>query len=118
VAFGFFEGPRISKVVGTGEELLGSVDGPCRFELSRPEQSEGDTQLRSEEVLPALTAREGEVGGIGPEPPSHEGEEGGILVVGVGADDEHPARLSELLQHGVESPDTSRRWRSELRSSL
>jgi hypothetical protein len=61
VAFRFFERPRISEIEGTRKELIGAVDGPGCLQLSRAEQTEGDAELRTQEVLPPLAPGEGEI---------------------------------------------------------
>ena len=51
------ERPGIAKVVRPGEELTGAIQLASGQKLSRPDQAEGSSQLRADEVLTPFSTR-------------------------------------------------------------
>jgi hypothetical protein len=104
----------VAEVVGAGKELPRAVEPPGGQQLLGPDQAERLTQLRPDEVLPALTAVEGQVRGLGPHAAHQHGEELGVLVVGVGADHEDPPVVTQHPELPVEGHDAPGAGRLQL----
>ncbi len=107
------ERPGVPEVERAGEELTGAVDAARRQQLLRANETELLAELRTDQVLAALTAREREVGGLAAHAARHQREQRGVLVVGMGADDQHAAMRVEPRQQPMERDHAAGRWRLE-----
>ena len=101
-----------AEVVGTGEELAGAVEPPGGKQFLGAEQPQLLSQLLADQVLAALAAIEGEICRLRPHAARQQGEELGVLVVGMGRDEQHPlvvTQAAELLVEGGEPAGGGRR---------
>ena len=86
----------------------GAVDAAGGEQFLGADHAELGAQLRADQVLAAVPAREGQVGGAQVAAPGQGGEHGGVLVVGVGGHIEHAAhglQAVQLLQQVRRVPD-------------
>ncbi len=105
---------RVAVVVRPGEELARPVGPPRRQELAGPQDAKLLPEFRAQEVLPALPTGERQVGGLRSLPEGEEREEAGVLVVGVGADDQHPLGRTQPGQLARERSRATRGGRGDL----
>ncbi|HEY6100930.1 MAG TPA: hypothetical protein VIW03_15940, partial [Anaeromyxobacter sp.] len=105
---------REPEVVGAREELAREVEAARGRELLGPQEAQTDAELVADQVLPAVAPRERQVRGLAAHPPRHEGQESGVLVVGMRRDDEEAPVRRELAQEGIERVDPSRGGRGKL----
>ena len=78
----------IAKVVRPSEELTGSIQLASGQELSRPDQAEGSSQLRADEVLTPFSTRQGQIRSLHPIPAAQQRKQGRVFVIGMRPDDE------------------------------
>ncbi len=110
----FFQGLGIPEVVGAGEELARTVDSPRGEQLFRTDDPQLGAQLGTDEVLPSFAAAERQVGYLSTHPPGEQGDEVGILVVGMRADHQHALVRAELRQRARQRRDAAGAGWSEL----
>ena len=82
---GFIGGLDETEIDGAGEELLGAVDPARGQQFLRADQPQQVALLRSDEVLPALAAGGGEIGGAHVPAAGEVRQHGGVFVVRVRA---------------------------------
>jgi len=105
-AGGLVEGPRVPEVVRPGEELLGTVQLPGGEQFSGSDDPQRRAQLGTDEVLPPVTARQGEVRRPHAVSTAQERQQRGVFVVGVRRNDENAPVLGELLEESVQRHDS------------
>ena len=86
------------EIDGAGEELFGAIDLPRRQQFLRAGHPKLCALFGADQILPALAARQGEIGRAHVPAAREIGENPGALVVGMGGDDEHAAQLVQLAQ--------------------
>ncbi|CAA9358191.1 MAG: hypothetical protein AVDCRST_MAG40-3304 [uncultured Gemmatimonadaceae bacterium] len=86
---------RVAEVVGPREVLPRPVHPPRGEQLLGAHDAERLAQLVADQVLPAVAAREREVGDVGVAPAREERDEPGVLVVRVRRHHQHPRRDAE-----------------------
>ncbi len=84
------------EIVGAGEVLSRTIQAPGGQQLSRPHDPEPLAQLRTDEVLAALSAGQRQVGRPGAQTPCQRGQKRRVFVVRVGADDKDPLDTVQL----------------------
>ena len=99
---------RVAEVVRPGEELPRAVDAPRSEELLRPHEAQRDAEVRAEEVLSPLAARQREVGDLRAHLPGDHGQQAVVLIVGVRSHDQHPPVNGQLLQQTIERDEAAR----------
>ncbi len=80
---------REPKIVGAGEELLGPVHPSSRQQFFCANDPQRLKELGAEPILPAVATGHGQVGRPGEDTTPQIGQQGVVLVVGVGSDMEH-----------------------------
>ena len=73
------------------------------YEFLGPEHSQGLEQFRTDLVLPSVSTGQAQKRGPDPEPPAHLGQNGVVLIVGVGRDVKQRARRREAPQRQAEA---------------
>ena len=101
----------VAEVVGAGEVLPGAVEPAGGQQLLGPDEPQRLAQLRPDQVLAALTPVEREIGRLRPHAAHQDGQQLGVLVVGMGADHEHPLVVPEHPELLVQRP-RCRPWRA------
>ena len=96
-----------AEIVRAREELAGAVELPRREQLLRADDAELGAELRPDQVLPAFAPAEREVGRPHPHAAGQDGEELGVLVVGVGADHEDALVRPQLFQGAGQRRDAA-----------
>ena len=89
---------RETEVARAGEELLRAVDPARRQQLLRPDEAQRRPLLGADQVLPAVAARDRQIGRAHERAVGQVGEQRRVLVVGVGRDVEDAAGDAELAQ--------------------
>ena len=95
---GLLGGLGIAEIDGPGEELLGPVDPAGGQELLRPEEADLGPFFRADQILAAFAPGHREIGGPEAAALREIGQDGGILVVRMGADEKGAAEDVELLE--------------------
>ena len=95
---GLLHAERVAELVGAAEVLLDPVVAVDRHQLPGPQHAERLEQLGADRVLPALAPRQREQARAQAEPAREADEHPVVLVVGVGGDEEDPARDAEPAQ--------------------
>ncbi len=80
------------------EELICTVQSTSRLELPRTNDAETFAQLGPDDVLPAVSAGQGEIGRLGAHPPGESGQKAGVLVIRMRSDHENSLHAVELTQ--------------------
>ena len=88
----------ISKIPGPREELLAAVNPPRRQQFLGADHPQFVADFRSEHILPAVAARQREIGGTAIAAARQEGEQARILVVRMRRDQEHASHLPKTPQ--------------------
>ena len=104
---GVHEGLAEAEVIGAGEELLCAIHTTRGEQFLGPEDPQRFTQFIADEVLSTFAASEREVPGLCSFAPTEEDQELGVLVVGVGADQQDPLVVPQhpqLLQQHRKPP--------------
>src|SRR2546426_5393773 len=83
----------VPEIERAGEELAGAVELASGEELLGADDSKLGAELRADQVLAALPARERQVGGLHAHATGQEREELRVLIVGVGETEEHTSEL-------------------------
>ncbi len=105
------QGPRVAEVIGSGEELVGALDLSCRYELTGPNQTQTDPQLRSDQILPAFAPRQRKIRGFPTKTGTYEGQQSRVFIIGVSADDQQTPVGGELDQRPFNDLQTTGgRW--------
>ncbi|OPZ81421.1 MAG: hypothetical protein BWY77_00651 [bacterium ADurb.Bin431] len=94
----FIAGFGVAKVDGAGEKLLRSVDAPRRQQFLGADDPHQLALFTAEQVLAAVAAGEGEIGGVGQTLSGQVSQQSGVFVVGMGADVENTAEDVETGQ--------------------
>ena len=97
-AQGFLGGFREAEVVRASEELPAVVDTPRRQQLLRANDTELLAQLRPDQILSAVAARERQVGGVVKRTVRPVGDQAGIFVVRMSGDVEDAAEHVQPLK--------------------
>src|SRR5439155_169945 len=87
-----------AEVVRARKKLMRTVQLARGEELLGADHAQLGAELGADEVLAALAAAQGEIGGLGAEALGEIGEELSVFVIGVGADDEDAFVRPELLE--------------------
>ncbi len=108
---------RVPVVERPREELLPPVQAPRRHELTRSYHAQTLEELRTDQVLSAIAARERQIRGLRSPPPRERRQETGVLVVRMSADQEHTLHAVHLpeQQAGRDGTRTVHRLGDELR---
>jgi hypothetical protein len=116
-AQGLVERACVAEVVGAGEELAAAVHRARRQQLAAAQESQPHSELRTDEVLPALAAAEREIGRLAAHAARDEGDERGVLVVRMRADHQQALVDGELGERPVHRRYAARGGRLERRGS-
>jgi hypothetical protein len=103
-----------AEVVGAGEVLPSAIQAPGRQQLLGAHQAQRLAQLGADEVLSAFTSVEAEIRRLGAHPPDQDGEQLGVLVVGVSADHQHSFLVAEHPELPIQPHDAAGGRRLEL----
>ena len=87
--------------------MAGTVDAAGREQLLRADDTELGPELGADQILATLPPGEREVRDLRAHPPREQGDQVGVLVVGVGADHQDALRGAELLQGGRQRRDAA-----------
>ena len=93
---GLFGGLGVAEVERAAEVLPRPVDGSGGQKFAGADDAEAFAEFRPDEVLAAFAPREREIGGLDAPAASERREERGVLVIGVGRDDEYPLHAVHL----------------------
>ena len=99
---GLVERLGVAEVVGAGEVLAGPVQPAGREQLLGPEQAERLAQLGADQVLPALAPVERQIRRLRAHPADQDGQQLGVLVVGMRADHEDPLVVPQHAELAVQ----------------
>src|SRR5690606_34066802 len=91
-------GLRVSEISSAREELAASVDAARGEQLLRAYDSQAVPELRTDEVLAAVAAREREVGRVDLRAQRPVGNQARVLVVRMRGDVESAAQILQLLE--------------------
>ncbi len=103
----FVGGLREAEVVGAREILPRAVQVARGEQLLGANDAKAGPELRADEILPAFTAREREIRGLGAEAARQKHEELRVFVVGVGADHEDALVRAQLLENPGQRRDAA-----------
>ena len=102
VSEGLFGVLRIAEIVRPGEELLGAIHASRGEQLLCTDRAERLAQFVADLILPAVAAREGEIGAVHLSTSREPGEQRGILIVGVCPHHEHATGDGEAAHELVQ----------------
>ena len=100
---------RVPEVERASEELDGAVDRAGRDELPGPDEAEPLAELAPDQILAAVAARQREIGCSRSVSPGERRENGGVLIIRMRRDHEHPLRPIELTEEKPGLDDAGRR---------
>ena len=111
------QGAGVAKVVGASEVLSRTFQAARRQELSGTDQAQTQSQLGTDEILSALAPRKRQIRRLPSQPPPHQSQQGGVLIIWMSPDDEQPLVSRELHQSPIDHLNATGSGRIERRES-
>src|SRR4051812_5858605 len=106
---------RKTEIDGAGEELPGVIGFPRREELVGADKTETLAQFGPNQVLAAVSARDGEIGGVVERAVGPERHQVGVLIVRMRGDIENTPEDVELLEPELDFGGIHRCWKHRRR---